>query len=359
MSDASGGIGRHVKVLAEGLPARGVELTVCAPAAAISGLGLDAPNVRVTAVPIGSASPVALLRARRQLRREARAVDLVHAHGIRAGGFAVAFAHPAPLVVTWHNAALGGRPRRAAHRMLSRYVARGSDLTFAASEDLAAAARSAGALGVHPTFIAAPARRSARSAAQVRADLGIGDRAVVLAVGRLQWQKRLDVLIDAAASWTADKGAPVVLIAGDGPLRSTLEAQIAATGAAIRLLGASEDVADLLAAADVVALPSEWEAKSLVAQEALHAGVPLVTTAVGGLPALLGDAAEFVPVGDPVALRAAIEGLLAHPDRRAGLAELGRERAASWPTTAQSLDVIVREYLDLISRSRLDEALGG
>jgi glycosyltransferase involved in cell wall biosynthesis len=359
MADASGGIGRHVKALAEGLPERGVELTLCAPASAIAALGLDTVDIRVVAVPLGSSSPAAWWDARRQLKREAAAVDLVHAHGLRAGGFAVAFAQPTPLIVTWHNAPLGGRAWRRIHGMLSRYVARGSDLTFAASEDLATAARSVGALGVHLTFIAAPALQGSRSATQVRADLGIGDRPVVLAVGRLQRQKRLDVLIDAAAPWAADAAAPIVLIAGDGPLRSALAAQIDATRAPVRLLGASEDVAELLAAADVVALPSEWEARSLVAQEALHAGVPLVTTAVGGLPVLLGDAAEFVPVGDPAALRSAIEGLLADPDRRARLAEAGHEHAASWPTAAQSLDTIASEYFDLIARSRLDEMLGG
>ena len=87
------------------------------------------------------------------------------------------------------------------------------------------------------------------------------------------------------------------MIAGDGPERAALAAQISRTNAPVVLLGARDDIADLLAAADVVALPSEWEARALVAQEALRAGVPLVTTAVGGLPSLVGDAAMFVPGG--------------------------------------------------------------
>jgi glycosyltransferase involved in cell wall biosynthesis len=353
MAGSTGGIGRHVKTLAQGLPARGIDVTVCASAEPIATLRLGELDVRVVPAPLGGASPAAIYRSRRLLRREAANVDVVHAHGLRAAAFCVAFA-PAPLIVTWHNAPLGGRTWRIAHDALARYVAHSTDLTLAASEDLASAARTAGAIVVRNTFITAPSLTATRTPTQVRSELGIGDRSLVLAIGRLQRQKRLDVLVDAAAGWRGKERSPIVVIAGDGPLRAELAAQITANGAPVRLLGPRDDVADLLAAADLVALPSQWEAKSLVAQEALRAGVPLVTTAVGGLPALLGDAAVFVPVGASAALQSAIEGLLADSGRREELIALGHARGRDWPDEQRGLNDLATTYLDLIDRLRLE-----
>ena len=76
---------------------------------------------------------------------------------------------------------------------------------------------------------------------------------------------------------------------------------------------------DLLAAADLAVVTSDWEARQLFAQEALRAGVPLVATAVGGLPDLVGDAAVLVPPGDVDALDAAVRELLGRPGGARGL----------------------------------------
>jgi glycosyltransferase involved in cell wall biosynthesis len=186
----------------------------------------------------------------------------------------------------------------------------------------------------------------------VRSELGVGNRPIVLAVGRLQRQKRLDVLVAAAAGWSSADG-PIVLIAGDGPESAALRAQIAETGAPVRLLGDRSDVPELLAAATVVALPSEWEARALVAQEAMLAGVPVVCTPVGGLPSLVGAAASIVPVGDTGALQAALEAIVTDPARREQLAAAGLAQAATWPTEASSIDDLAQTYLDLMDRVRL------
>jgi glycosyltransferase involved in cell wall biosynthesis len=354
LAQSTGGIGRHVRALAEGLPERAVDVTVCAPQSTIDAIGFAAPGVQVVAAKLGSVSPAALRASRTVLRREAGRADLVHAHGLRAGAGCVAFGDRTPLVVTWHNAPLGGPLSRLSHAALARYVARSTDLTLAASDDLASDARSAGAVLVRSAFIAAPTMPVARrNRAEVRAEIGVGDRPIVLAVGRLQHQKRLEVLVAAAAIWTDRPGAPVVVIAGDGPAREDLAAQIAATRAPVVLLGHRDDVADLLGAADVVALPSEWEARALVAQEAMQAGVPLVTTAVGGLPSLVGEAAAIVPVGDSVALRAALEAVLGDASRRERMIARGLARARTWPDETTSIDELVETYLDLMRRLRL------
>jgi glycosyltransferase involved in cell wall biosynthesis len=352
LARSTGGIGRHVRTLAEGLPLRGVRPTVCAPASTLHTLALGGSEAAIVEAPIDRGSPPAVRASRKVLRGLAADADIVHAHGLRAGAECVAYAGGTPLVVTWHNAPLGGPAWRTAHRALRRYVARSTDLTLAASADLADEARRCGAHLVRTVFVTAPALPAPhRPAAELRAELGVGDRPVVLAIGRLQRQKRLDVLVDAAAGWANDSGAPVVVLAGDGPARDDLRVQAAAIGAAVVMLGSRDDVAELLAVADVVALPSEWEARALVAQEALRCGVPLITTDVGGMRDLVGEAAVFVPVGDPPALRAAIEALLGEPARRERLAALGRARASSWPDEARTIDDLIKAYRDLIRRA--------
>jgi glycosyltransferase involved in cell wall biosynthesis len=347
VGETEGGIGRHVGLLAAGLGRHGVAAAICGPASSLGALG-ETPGVGVEPLETGRIRPDALAAARRRLRALARGFDVVHAHGLRAGVVAAARPRGTPLVVTWHNAPLMTGPLRVAHEAFSRYVARSADLTLGASPDLTEAARRAGAREARTTFVVAPPlARTTRSREAVRADLGAQGHAIVLAVGRLQAQKRLDVLVDAAARWAGSDDAPLVVIAGDGPDLPALRGQIARTGAPVSLLGARTDIADLLSAADVVALPSSWEARSLVAQEALRSGVPLVTTAVGGLRELVGDAALVVPVGDPVALCAALDRVLAEPGLAAELAAKGRALAASWPDADAALADLAATYRDM------------
>ncbi|HVT66372.1 MAG TPA: glycosyltransferase family 4 protein, partial [Trebonia sp.] len=200
-AEAVGGIARHVRALADGLPQHGVEVTVCAPPSTLAAIELVSSD-RIVAAPIGRLSPVRLRTARRTLAGLVAGVDLVHAHGLRAGATVAAAAPSAPLVVTWHNAPLLRGPARLGQNALARYVARSADLTLAASDDLADWARRCGGIAVHSTFVAAPALDPPhRTRTAVRADLGVGQRPLVLAVARLHPQKRLDVLIDAAATW--------------------------------------------------------------------------------------------------------------------------------------------------------------
>jgi glycosyltransferase involved in cell wall biosynthesis len=235
------------------------------------------------------------------------------------------------------------------HRLLERTVARAATLTLGASADLVDRARAAGARDARLGEVAAPelpAPRRGRAA--VRAEFGATpDTPMIVSVGRLHPQKRYDILIDAAARWRDLRPAPVVLIAGSGPSYMDLAARVSGARAPVSLLGHRTDVADLLAAADLAVVTSEWEARQLFAQEALRAGVPLVATAVGGLTDLVGDAAVLVPPGDVDAVDAAVRGLLADPDRRTGYADRGRRRAATWPTEAQTVARLLAVYAEL------------
>jgi glycosyltransferase involved in cell wall biosynthesis len=353
LASSTGGIGRHVASLARGLSGRGERVTVVGPAA--TGRLFDFAG---EFVPVAvSAHPRAVPVLRRVLI-QARP-DVVHAHGLRAG-LVAGLARPhgrwpataetrphrgaTPLVVSWHNAVLASGLRGYLGRLMERRVARTADITLGASADLVARALALGARDVRPGPVAAPPLAPpVRSAAEVREELGAApDQPIVLSVGRLHPQKGYDVLIAAAARWSA-----LVAIAGTGPDYMRLAAQASAARAPVVLLGHRTDVSDLLGAADLAVVTSVWEARQLFAQEALRAGVPLVATSVGGLPELVGDAAVLVPPGDVDALDAAVAGLLADPARRAELAARGRERAATWPTEEQVVDRIQAVYTEL------------
>lgn len=324
LGTSTGGVGRHVQSLAAGLATRGCRVTVAGPASTRA--AFDLPSYEI--VEIGSAPhPTRDAFAARRLRALAKDADVVHAHGLRAGALAVLSAPP--VVVTLHNAVTG---RIAA--VLERLVARRATVVLAAGEDLVERARAVGARDVRLAPVAAPDQLPTGR------DPGLG-HPLVLAVGRLHPQKGYEVLLEALPLL----GDAVVAVAGDGPLAGELRA----AAPQVRWLGRRDDVADLYAAADVVVLPSVWEARSLSAQEALRAGRPLVATAVGGLPELLRDGAVLVPPGDAAALGAAVRRLLDDPVEAAALADRGRQIAASWPDEQDTVAQVAALYAELLA----------
>lgn len=83
------------------------------------------------------------------------------------------------------------------------------------------------------------------------------------------------------------------------------------------------------------------------AQEALRLGVPLVATAVGGVPELVGDAAELVPYGNAEALARVVARLLGDPVARERMAAAGLVQAASWPTEDDTIAQVLSVYDEL------------
>jgi glycosyltransferase involved in cell wall biosynthesis len=360
LATSTGGVGTHVRAVLPALLAAGAVVRVCGPAATEQLFGFTAAGAAFAPVGISAGlSPGADARAVAALRRATADADLVHAHGLRAGLVAAAARRlgdrSRPLVLTLHNALPeGGGALRRVLRLAERATIRGADVVLAASGDLAENAWRQGARDVRVAPVSAPPLpAAARTAAEVRAGLGLADgRPLVVAVGRLHPQKGYDVLLDAAARWAAAPRPPLVAVAGDGPLHDELAARIAAERLPVVLLGRRGDVADLLAAADLAVLPSRWEARSLTAQEALRAGTPLVATRTGGLPELLGDGAALVPVGDAAALADAVTGLLGDPARARALAEAGSRQAATWPDEAATARQLVALYRELLGAPR-------
>ena len=357
LATSTGGVGAHVRALIGPLAATGAQVSVHGPAATEELFGFRAAGGRFVAVEIATRPhPARDAWAVARLAWLTRHSDVVHAHGLRAGSVAAlaGIMRSRPTVVTVHNALLDPPGlRRRILALLEALVCRRADIVLGASEDLVAGALRAGARDARMAPVAAPSLPGARrSPDEVRAELGAADRPLIVAVGRLHEQKGYDVLIQAAARWKSLEPVPLVAVAGSGPLESQLRSQIAELRAPVRLLGRRSDVADLLQAAALVVLPSRWEARSLVAQEAMRAGRPLVTTAVGGLPHLVGGGAELVAPGDVDALDAAVRRLLGDPAAAEALGQGAAARAMSFPSEGDTAQQVIAVYAELLGAAQ-------
>ncbi|MEU1477397.1 glycosyltransferase family 4 protein [Streptomyces sp. NPDC001668] len=351
LGGGNAGSSAHVRSLTSGLVARGVRVTVCAPAEAdraydFSGAGAEHVHVPRSSDP----TSVAVLRA------ACADADLVHAHGLHASFRAVLAlsGRRTPLVVTWHDRAYAEGARAHFVRLLERRVVKAASVVLGSTSALVDRARRTGARDARLAAVALPGPRGVveqddpdRMRPKVRAELGATGRPLLMAVGALERHKGYETLLDATRAWRLLDPVPLVVVAGEGPLRAVLQSRIEEEGLPVRLLGRRDDLPELLAAADLALLPSRWEARSVLAQEALHARVPLVATEVGGVPELVGDAAELVPYGDPEALAEAVVRLLGDPERQELLRERGVRQAATWPTEDETVAQVLSVYDEL------------
>ncbi len=163
----------------------------------------------------------------------------------------------------------------------------------------------------------------------LRTRLGLPSNALVAGViARLTEQKGHRFLIDALAQ-TPGLDALHLLVIGDGPLRAELQKQAATLGIADRVsfLGSRRDLGDLLSTMDIFVLPSLWEGLPLSLVLAMGAGLPVVGTAVAGVPEVVqhGSTGSIVPPGDANALGRALLALIESPGERLRLGAAARE----------------------------------
>jgi glycosyltransferase involved in cell wall biosynthesis len=156
---------------------------------------------------------------------------------------------------------------------------------------------------------------------------------LLLIVARLHPEKGHHYLFEALPEARRRANAPVrLLVAGAGPFEEAYKSEVRALGCEdiVSFLGFRKDSADLMAAADLLILPSVAEAFGLVLAEALYIGTPVVATRVGGIPEIVDDGVDGVLVspGDSKALADAITDLLGDSDERGRLAGRGREKIA-------------------------------
>jgi len=264
--------------------------------------------------------------------------DVVHDHNFAALGLgfpAAVLGRARALVRTEHNV---GRRMGLIWHWFSRLAAMREDAQIGVAE---AVVKTHVALGRIPRdrFVSVhngiDERRlaSVSDRASVRTQLGLPEDAVVcINVGSLTEQKNRRNLLEAMAR-LSDIEPLRALIAGAGPEEDELRDRIDELGLAGRvlLLGERLDVPDLLSASDVFVLSSDWEGLPITILEAMAAGVPCVSTAVGGVEEVIenGVSGLTVPPRDPEALAAAVRSLATDPSLRERLAGEARRQFES------------------------------
>ncbi len=183
-----------------------------------------------------------------------------------------------------------------------------------------------------PNAVAVPDRLKAKRRRQAH------DPLQVLSVGQMTEQKDYPTLVEAAALVFRQRpqlaGKLVFRIAGDGPERGRVQSLVRERGLEDRviLLGTRTDVPDLMGQSDVLLMTSAYEGLPVTLLEALHAGLPIIATAVGACPEVVGDGDNgfLAPPGDPQAIAAHILALVDEPALVDRLGARSAERAAEY-----------------------------
>ena len=299
----------------------------------------------------GPLDPLCLAEIVGHLRRTG--ADVVHAHEFFAAIYGGAAAHVLrrPHVITMH----GGRyyAERAYRRAALRWSAGRSHALVAVSQatasDLAATLElPLSSVGVIENGI----RHQPGDPSRVRAELGVRpDELLIVAVGNLYPVKGHAVLLRALARLDEMGGLPPwrLAIAGRGEEERSLRAFVEERRweGRVHLLGFREDVDDVLAAADVFALPSLSEGLPLALAEAMWGSKAIVASRTGGIPEVVTDGAEgllAVP-GDESGLADQLRALLGDPALRARLGRAARDRAAARLSVERMTDEYQRLYV--------------
>jgi glycosyltransferase involved in cell wall biosynthesis len=320
-----GGAERHVVDLGGALTARGHSVTVaCSLGGHFSAAAEDA-GISVKPLCGDLAKRRFSARFGRAVRRLVREMDpdLVHGH-LYSGGLAAAFGTAGtrvPLVLTEQTEAPW---RRARHRLASGLAyGRAAQIIGVSSAITAAIERD---FGVPPHKVACVANgvRIGRERPSPRC----GGDPVVGLVARLTPEKDVHCFLEAAAALANRFPAATFRIAGDGPLRAELEAVAAdlGLGGRVSFLGFLDDMRPFFEGIDVLAVSSVAEGTPLSIVEAMAAALPIVATAVGGIPEQITDGLNgyLVEPRDPGALADRIGQLLAQPHAAARLGQAGR-----------------------------------
>lgn len=225
--------------------------------------------------------------------------------------------------------------------------------------DLADAGVPADRISVLHNSVRPPAPASPEEVKALKARLGMADdERVVLAIGRLSHEKgHLDLISAFAGLRTAHPGLVAKLvIVGDGPERNKLETAVSSLGLSERVIfaGHNNNVRVFYAAADLLALPSHTEGSPNVVLEAMAAGVPIVATAVGGVPEIVEDneSALLVSAGDLSAMATAIARLFTDKELARRLTANASATIAARHTPKSYVNSLMEIYQQVTSNSK-------
>lgn len=332
----------QVRLLAAELADRpGVRQTLAAGAGSRLAREGEAAGVAVRQLPWDAALDP---RAVAGIAAEADRFDVVHAHSahaLQACVLALAVAGgPAGLVAA----------RRSLRPVSPATAWRRADLLLAVSgavrESLLGAGLAPSRVRVVPDGVAIPSSASAAPGRLREAAGADAGATLVGAVGALGPEKDHRTLVRAAARVAEGRPDVRFVVAGEGPLRDRLEAEVRERGLEGRfaLPGHVADVGRSLGDLDLFVMCSREEGLGTAALEAMAAGVPTLVTRAGGLVDVAGDALPTVPPEDPGALAAEIARLLDDPEARRALGPAGRRRVEERFTASRTAEATLAAY---------------
>lgn len=303
--------------------------------------------VRAGTLEMFSYLPSALVRSRQLVR--SRAYDVIHSHFVMptsAVAVVLRWMTGLPSVVTLHGSDVPGyNPDRftLGHRLLApgwRGLVRRADAIVSPTaflRDLLQAHCDVPVDVIPHGYAASPPSDAPR---QRR----------ILVVTRLFPRKGVQFLLDGLAGMAL--GGWEVVVAGDGPALPELQAQARRLGVPVRFVGFVKGAAleELYATSAIFVFPSLQDNFPVVLLEAMSAGCAVVTTAVSGMPEVIGDAGVLVPPADAAAIRGAVERLMADASLRAVLGERARRRLVDF-TWESVLSRYVSVYERVIRQS--------
>jgi glycosyltransferase involved in cell wall biosynthesis len=355
-----GGLERVVHALAIGQARRGQDVHVIV----LLELGTTEPPF-VARLRDGGVSVISIVLRGRAYGKQLRllrqycarlAPDVIHSHGYLPDVLsALLIPRVSAARVSTVHGFVGGTRRGRVYEWLQCRTYRWID-AVAVSNKLAAdlVQRGVAERHVHMIANAAVEIENPASRAAARETLGISGEGFIIGwIGRVSHEKGLDVLIDALPTLSGFTARLVVI--GDGRDRRMMEdrARRATASIAVSWAGIVPDAARVLRAFDVLVISSRTEGTPMTLLEAMAVRVPIVTTAVGGIPDVVSNGeAILVPSDDPAALAAAIRSVHDHPDAAAARAEL----AAARLVTSFSADRWLSQYDELYTSLVADSA---
>jgi glycosyltransferase involved in cell wall biosynthesis len=368
-----GGAEEHVLSLLTALRNYGFTPFIAAPGPLLETMAPELAEFRVNSLTIDMASPLHGIRLVAQLaamlRRER--IDLVHCHSV-IGSLcalpAVRIFGKQSIVETCHGREFWREGKRIKgnfwlDRQASRFVDRVIAVSHATARYLRESKRIPGSKIVvirNGRDLASLLPPKPEASAKARADLGLNNERTVLLLGRLAQEKGHASLLDALTILGSRQPSLIALFAGTGPLEAELKARCKAAGLSyqVRFLGYRTDLPRLLAAADLVVLPSISEGLPLAAVEAHAAARPIVATETGGIPEVVvnGQTGLLVPPNDSAALAEAMHRVLSDPVLALRLGTNGRRFVEQHFDVRVQIERTMALYRELTSRETVRPA---
>lgn len=291
-------------------------------------------------------------------------IKIIHMNSYHPGNYCrlAAFLARVPIIIDhWHGFNRFSWKRRTLCRLYNSFT----DLSFAVSELVGQYVQEQ--CGTDPARLkilyngvdpALYARKS--QAAKVRQELGLPPEAPVVGlVARLDHRAKGHLELLQALSLLKERHTIHALMVGGGRRQEEMRQLAASLGLAdvVHFLGNRRDVPELLAAMDIFVLPSHSEGVSLAVLEAMAAGLPVIVSAVGGLPEIVqqGETGLLIPPKDPEALAHSLARVLEEPGLARSLGQKAREHVQEKYSLERMAQVVNAAYDDLVQRKLKDQ----